>query len=206
MKNKFLQKWLVLTSILLCSFSYAQTLKGKVSDSAGELPGVNIVVKGTTNGTTSKLDGTYVLSNVKATDVVVFSYVGYATMEREVAGKSILNVVLVEDTNSLDEVVVVGYGTKKKSLVTGAISSIDGKQLKSSSNQRVEQVLQGRTSGVTVSSSSGSPGSGAKIRIRGADKNERTEQCLKIEQQLSAHLIQQICFINVFYRLAPTTE
>ena len=168
MKNNFLQKWLVLTAILLCGFSYGQTLKGKVSDSAGELPGVNIVVKGTTNGTTSKLDGTYVLSNVKSTDVVVFSYVGYRTMEIGVAGKSVLNVVLEEDANSLDEVVVVGYGTKKKSLVTGAISSIDGKQLKSSSNQRVEQVLQGRTSGVTVSSSSGAPGSGAKIRIRGA--------------------------------------
>ncbi len=168
MKNNFSQKLLLVFSFLLCSFSYGQNLKGTVSDSFGELPGVNIIVKGTTNGTTSKLDGSYVLTNVKPTDVIVFSYLGYKTLEIGVEGKNVLNVILIEDTNSLDEVVVVGYGTKKKSLVTGAISSIDSKQIKSSSNQRVEQVLQGRTSGVTVSSSSGSPGSGAKIRIRGA--------------------------------------
>lgn len=168
MKNSFLQKLLFVAAFLLCSFSFGQNLKGIVSDSSGELPGVNIIVKGTTNGTTTGLDGSYVLTNVKPTDIIVFSYVGYKTLEMGVEGKLVLNVILEEDTNSLDEVVVIGYGAKKKSLVTGAISSIDSKQIKSSSNQRVEQVLQGRTSGVTVSSSSGSPGSGAKIRIRGA--------------------------------------
>lgn len=168
MKNSFLQKLLFVAAFLLCSFSYGQNLKGIVSDSSGELPGVNIIVKGTTNGTTTRLDGSYVLSNVKPTDIIVFSYIGYKTMEIGVEGRVVLDVILIEDTNSLDEVVVVGYGVKKKSLVTGAISSIDSKQIKSSSNQRVEQILQGRTSGVTVSSSSGSPGSGAKIRIRGA--------------------------------------
>jgi len=168
MKNSFLQKLLFITAFLLCSFSYGQNLKGIVSDGSGELPGVNIIVKGTTNGTTTRLDGSYVLTNVKPADIIVFSYVGYKTLEVGVEGRVVLNVILEEDTNSLDEVVVVGYGAKKKSLVTGAISSIDSKQIKSSSNQRVEQVLQGRTSGVTVSSSSGSPGSGAKIRIRGA--------------------------------------
>jgi len=168
MKNSFLQKLLFITAFLLCSFSFGQNLKGIVSDSSGELPGVNIIVKGTTNGTTTRLDGSYVLTNVKPTDIIVFSFVGYRTMEIGVEGRVVLDVLLEEDTNNLDEVVVVGYGAKKKSLVTGAISSIDSKQIKSSSNQRVEQVLQGRTSGVTVSSSSGSPGSGAKIRIRGA--------------------------------------
>jgi len=168
MKNSFLQKLLFVAAFLLCSFSYGQNLKGIVSDSSGELPGVNIIVKGTTNGTTTRLDGSYVLSNVKPTDIIVFSYIGYKTIEIGVEGRVVLDVILIEDTNSLDEVVVVGYGVKKKSLVTGAISSIDSKQIKSSSNQRVEQILQGRTSGVTVSSSSGSPGSGAKIRIRGA--------------------------------------
>ncbi len=175
MKNSFLQKLLLISSFLLYSFSYAQTVKGTVSDSSGELPGVNIIVKGTVNGTTTGLDGEYVLTNVKPTDIIVFSFVGYKTLEVNVEGKGVLNVTLIEDSNNLDEVVVVGYGTKKKSLVTGAISSIDSKQIKSSSNQRVEQVLQGRTSGVTVSSSSGSPGSGAKIRIRGAGSSGNSD-------------------------------
>lgn len=113
------------------------------------------------------MDGSYVIKNVKSNDVLVFSFIGYKTVEVPINGKSVVNVTLEEDSDTLEEVVVVGYGTKKKSLVTGAISSIDSKEIKSVSNQRVDQVLQGRTSGVTVSSSSGSPGFGTKIRIRG---------------------------------------
>ncbi len=165
-KNSFL--FFLLAFMLTSVFSLnAQNVNGVVSDDSGPLPGVNVIVKGTTRGTETDFDGKYSLTNVKSNDVLIFSYVGYKTIEVAVSGRTTINVTLEEDTSTLEEVVVVGYGTKKKSLVTGAISSINSKDIKSVSNQRVDQVLQGRTSGVTVSSSSGSPGAQTKIRIRG---------------------------------------
>lgn len=175
MKKSFLKNLMLLSFFLLSLYGYSQTVKGVVSDELGEVVGVNIIVKGTTNGAVTEMDGSYTINNVKSDDVLVFSFVGYKTKEIKVNGRQIINVLLEEDTNNLDEVVIVGYGTKKKSLVTGAISSIDSKEIKSVSSQRVEQVLQGRTSGVTVVASSGSPGSGAKIRIRGAGSNGQTD-------------------------------
>ncbi|WP_299683006.1 TonB-dependent receptor [uncultured Tenacibaculum sp.] len=165
-KNIF--SFFLLTFMLISTFGLnAQNVNGVVSDNSGPLPGVNVIVKGTTRGTETDFDGKYSLNDVKSNDVLVFSYVGYKTIEIAVDGRTTVNVTLEEDTSTLEEVVVVGYGTKKKSLVTGAISSIDSKEIQSVSNQRVDQVLQGRASGVTVSSSSGSPGSQTKIRIRG---------------------------------------
>jgi TonB-linked SusC/RagA family outer membrane protein len=149
-------------------FSQNKTITGQVNDSSGNLlPGVSVLVKGTTKGVTTDFNGNYSISGVSPTNELVFSYLGMNSKTVLVGNKTKLNVSLIENSESLDEIVVVGYGSKKKSLVTGAISSIDSDQIKSSSNQRVESVLQGRTSGVTVSSSSGSPGSGASIRIRG---------------------------------------
>ena len=168
MKKNIFTFFLLVFTLTSLSFSLsAQNVEGVVSDATGGLPGVNVIVKGTTRGVETDFNGKYTLTNVKPNDVLVFSFIGYKTKEIAINGKSTVNVTLEEDSSTLEEVVVVGYGTKKKSLVTGAISSIDSKQIQSVSNQRVEQVLQGRTSGVTVSSSSGSPGSGAKIRIRG---------------------------------------
>jgi len=175
MKNNFLKNFFLV--MLLSSFSilYAQDITGTVSDATGPVPGVNVTVKGTSNGTATDFDGNYTIKNVKPTDVLVYSYVGYKSQEILVGDKKTINVTLEEDQNSLDEVVVVGYGAKKKSLVTGAISSVNSEDIKSVSNQRVEQALQGRTSGVTVSSSSGSPGSGARIRIRGTGSSGNSE-------------------------------
>ncbi|MCH2033495.1 MAG: SusC/RagA family TonB-linked outer membrane protein [Tenacibaculum sp.] len=167
MKKNIFKYFLLALTFVSSIAATAQDVKGVVSDAAGELPGVNVLVKGTSRGVETGLDGSYVIKNVKSNDVLVFSFIGYKTVEVPINGKSVVNVTLEEDSDTLEEVVVVGYGTKKKSLVTGAISSIDSKEIKSVSNQRVDQVLQGRTSGVTVSSSSGSPGSGTKIRIRG---------------------------------------
>lgn len=175
MKNNILKNFLIV--MLLSSFSvlYAQDVKGVVSDANGPVPGVNVTVKGTNNGTATDFDGNYVLKNVNGDAILVFSYVGYKTKEVAVGNKSVVDVVLEGDQNALDEVVVVGYGAKKKSLVTGSISSVNSEDIKSVSNQRVEQALQGRTSGVTVSSSSGSPGSGARIRIRGTGSSGSSE-------------------------------
>jgi TonB-linked SusC/RagA family outer membrane protein len=174
MQNKLLKKLILPLFLLLGSIIYAQSVSGIVSDNSGPVPGVNVLVKGTTTGTVTDFDGKFKISANNG-DVIVFSYVGFLTQEISYSGQSKINVLLKEDAALLDEIVVVGYGSKKKSLVTGSISSIDSKQIKSSSNQRVEQVLQGRTSGVTVSSSSGSPGQGAQIRIRGAGSSGNSE-------------------------------
>ena len=162
----------IIACLMLCMqnvFSQSKTITGLVKDSSGNtLPGVSVVIKGTTKGANTDFEGNYSISDVSPNNELVFSYLGMNSQTILVGDKTKINVILQDNLESLDEIVVVGYGSKKKSLVTGAISSIDSKQIKSSSNQRVEAVLQGRTSGVTVSSSSGSPGSGAKIRIRGA--------------------------------------
>lgn len=170
MKNRLLKKLVLPVFLLLGSIIYAQQVSGIVSDKSGPVPGVNVLVKGTTTGTVTDFDGKFEISASNG-NILVFSFVGYLTQEVRYSGQSSINVLLEEDAALLDEVVVVGYGTKKKSLVTGAISSISSKDIQNTSAPRVEQVLQGRTSGVSVVSSSGAPGSGAKIRIRGAGSN-----------------------------------
>ncbi|WP_299122796.1 TonB-dependent receptor [uncultured Tenacibaculum sp.] len=188
MKNSFFRKLILLSAFLLSIYGYSQTVKGVVTDNLGEVVGVNIVVKGTNIGAVTEMDGSYTINNVKPDAILVFSFVGYKTKEVSVNGRKIINVLLEEDSNNLDEVVIVGYGAKKKSLVTGAISSIDSKEIKSVSSQRVEQVLQGRTSGVTVVASSGSPGSGAKIRIRGAGSNGNSDPLFIVDGMKVANL------------------
>lgn len=175
MKVNVFKKLFFGISILLGVSLSAQTVTGKVTDADLPLPGASVLVKGTSNGTSTNFDGNYTLNDVSPDAILVFSYLGFITQEIPVNGQSVINVNLLEDENALDEVVVVGYGTKKKSLVTGAISSISAKQIKSASNQRIESVLQGRTSGVTVTSSSGSPGQGAQIRIRGAGSSGNSD-------------------------------
>ena len=169
----------IIACLLLCMqnvFSQSKTITGLVKDATGSsLPGVSVVIKGTTTGVETDFDGNYSISNVSSSNELVFSYLGMNTKTVLVGNKTRVDIVLEENAESLEEIVVVGYGSKKKSLVTGAISSIDSEQIKSTSNQRVEAVLQGRTSGVTVSSSSGSPGSGAKIRIRGAGSSGNSD-------------------------------
>ncbi|HSJ11957.1 MAG TPA: TonB-dependent receptor [Gillisia sp.] len=148
---------------------YAQTIsvQGKVTDQ-NELPllGVNVLVKDATRGTTTDFDGNYLIE-VSPNDILVFSYVGYQTREFQITGSQTLNVVLQEDADALEEVVVVGYGTQRKSVNTGAISSVKAEELEAVPNGRIEQTLQGRVSGVTIASNSGQPGSSSTVRVRG---------------------------------------
>jgi len=131
---------------------YAQTIsvQGKVTDQ-NNLPllGVNVLVKDATKGTTTDFDGNYLIE-VSPNDILVFSYVGFETKEFPITGSQTLNVVLQEDADALEEVVVVGYGTQKKSVNTGAISSVKAEELEAVPNGRIEQTLQGRVSGVTI--------------------------------------------------------
>ena len=164
-------------TLLLLLFSVAFfgqdiNVKGVVKDAAtGEtLPGVSVVVKGTSVGTETDFDGMYQLKNVKKGSTLIFSYLGMQTKE-VVANKEVINVTLEESAQQLDEIVVVGYGTQRKKEVTGAVSLISSETLEEIKPVRVEQALQGQVAGVNITSTSGSPGAGLSIRIRGITTN-----------------------------------
>lgn len=158
------------------------TVTGKVTaeDSEG-LPGVSIVIKGTTTGTVSDFEGSYSIEAPSPNATLVFSFVGYTTEEIEINNRSVIDVSLVSDVRALEEIVVIGYGSQKKSLVTGAISSVSADDLETVSNSRIDQALQGRTSGVSITPTSGSPGSPTKIRIRGVSSNGNADPLFIID-------------------------
>jgi len=175
------RKWLIKPTMLLlmvlCNVAiiFAQSsdkeISGTVFDSSGQtLPGVNISLKGTTIGTVSNIDGKYSIS-ASSENVIVFSFMGFTIQEIPVGDKTTISVTMIEDALNMDEVVVVGYGTKKKSLVTGSISSVKAEDLQNVPVSRADQAIQGKTAGVSILSTSGSPGAGAKIRIRGVNSN-----------------------------------
>jgi len=145
-------------------------VKGTVTDAAGKtLPGVNVIVKGSTTGAITDVDGKYVLENIPPDATLVFSFVGMKNQEVAVAGRTIIDIVMQEETIGIDEVVVVGYGTMKKSDLTGAISSISDKSFLDQPSSSINSVLSGRAPGVTVRRMNGAPGQGSTIRIRGAN-------------------------------------
>lgn len=167
MKRKFTS---ILCFLMLLSFSgFAQKqISGKVVDEENlPIPGVTVLEKGTNNGTTTNAQGEYKIDLEKAGNTLVFSFVGFKNKEVVTAGQSEINIKMVFKVSELDEVVVVGYGVQKKSVVTGAISKVKAKDLENQQNARVEQSLQGRTSGVRVTTASGQPGASATVRIRG---------------------------------------
>jgi len=148
--------------------AFAQQVKGTVTDATGyPVIGAAVIIDGSTNGTTTDLDGNYQLNNVAANATLTVSSIGYVSQTIQVNGRAVIDVVLEEDALMLDDVVVVGYGVQKKSVVTAAISSITSDNLKNQSNTRIDNVLQGMTSGVTVTQSSGAPDAGSQVRIRG---------------------------------------
>ena len=156
--------------LLLTGVASAQGLRveGTVTGSDDNLgiPGVAVLVKGTTTGVSTDMDGRYELT-VPAGSVLVFSFIGMVTEERTVTEAGELNVVLTPDTQELSEIVVIGYGTQKKSVVTASIAKISADDLASTAPVRMDNALKGLASGVTVTSSSGQPGAAAQIRVRG---------------------------------------
>lgn len=146
-----------------------QTIKGKVTDEAGAgLPGVSVLIKGTKKGVSTNGNGEFSLSFPQGTTVVlVFTSVGYISQEVSVGSRSVINVSLVPDNKALAEVVVVGYGTQKKSDVTGSIASINDKALKEVPTSNMVSALQGRVAGLEIQRTGSTPGSGNQIRIRG---------------------------------------
>ena len=141
-------------------------ITGNVSDAMGPIIGATVKVKGTKNAAVTDFDGNYTL-NVGAGQTVEVTYVGYVTKTFKVGGQSKYDITLVEDNNSLDEVVVVGYGTMKKSDISGASVSMGEDQIKGSIITNLDQSFQGRVAGVTSVATSGAPGSSTSIRVRG---------------------------------------
>jgi TonB-linked SusC/RagA family outer membrane protein len=162
---------LVMIMLLGNSVAWAQgrTVTGKVTDPTGfGLPGVSVQLKGTQRGATTNGDGVYSLANVPDNATLVLSFIGYVTQEVPVGDRSTIDVKLVDDTKALQEVVVVGYGTQKIKDATGSVASLGTKDFNKGVISSPEQLLQGRVSGVQITPSSGEPGAGINVSIRGA--------------------------------------
>ncbi|AYN66335.1 TonB-dependent receptor [Euzebyella marina] len=154
--------------VMFGHFAFSQTtVSGVVSDESGvPLPGASIVVAGTTNGTQTDFDGNYTISDVPPNGNLTVSYIGYLTQQVPVNSRTTINVTLAEDLQTLDEVVVVGYGTQSRAEVTGAITTVGSEELTALPVATADQALQGRAAGVTVLNT-GSPGTAPVVRIRG---------------------------------------
>ncbi|ADF53505.1 tonB-dependent Receptor Plug domain protein [Zunongwangia profunda SM-A87] len=168
--SKRLFRGMLIAVLFLCAqVSLAQeiSISGTVTDNAGPVPGANVIVKGTTNGTQTDFDGNFSLKEVSSNAVLVVSFLGYATKEIPVDGREEINIVLETDQESLDEVVVVGYGTQRKSDLTGAVSTVSSKSIQEMPVTNPEQALAGKAAGVNISTNSGRPGGNTNVRIRG---------------------------------------
>ncbi|MGY8914554.1 MAG: SusC/RagA family TonB-linked outer membrane protein, partial [Flavobacteriales bacterium] len=170
------------------------TINGTVKDATinDVLPGVNVLVKNQSRGTTTDFDGIFTLSDVKVGDVLIFSYIGFVTKEVTLQNSNDLMVSLQEDVNTLDEVVVVGYGTSTKKEITGAVTVVGSETIEDLNPTRIEQALQGQVAGVQITSESGSPGSASSIRIRGISTNGDNRPLILVD----GNVIEDLSVIN----------
>lgn len=144
------------------------SVSGKVTDSSGaSLPGVTVIVKGTVNGTITNADGNYTLVNVPGNSILQFSFVGMAQKEIEVAGRSVINIQMLEESIGIEEIVAIGYGTVKKRDLTGAVSSVKSEEIKSAPVSNAMEAIQGRVAGLDITRESGKANSGTSILLRG---------------------------------------
>tara|TARA_R110002020_G_scaffold473448_1_gene702695 strand:- start:6125 stop:9280 length:3156 start_codon:yes stop_codon:yes gene_type:complete len=197
LKSDFTEKWLmkIFIGLFLCTALTAMaqnTITGTVVDANGTpLPGVNVIVQGTSTGAATDFDGKYEIS-ASPENVIVFSYVGFNSVEETVGSRSVINVTLTEDSESLQEVVVVAYGAAAKKDVTGAVSSINSEELTSFPSTSVDQAIQGKTAGVQVTQNSGAPGSSVSVNIRGVGSFGNTTPLYVID----GFPTQDISFLN----------
>lgn len=168
-KSKAVQK-----AILMSIADFA--VSGQITDENGEsLPGATVLEKGTSNGTITGIDGRFNFAASNENAILLVSFVGYQSMEVSLAGRSVIDIQMNLDVSALQEVIVVGYGTQKKSDLTGSVSSVKPEDIESMAVPTLDQALQGRAAGVFVSRSSGAPGAGAEIFIRGAGSIQGTD-------------------------------
>ena len=168
------QSYFLVLFLLISTLGYNQTLEvsGNISDEDGlPLSGVTVYQPETNNGVISDFDGNFVIKNITEGSDLEFSFLGFIDKTITVNNNSLMTIILSEDLESLDEVVIVGYGTQKKKVLTGAVSIVSSQTIEDLTPTRVEQALQGQVSGVNITSQSGSPGSALNIRIRGISTN-----------------------------------
>src|SRR5574344_1067407 len=166
MKRKRLLIFLLTFVVSITAFAQKTNYSGSVVDGNGEpIIGASVVQKGTSWGTVTDIDGNFTLSSADAGSTLIISYIGYKT--KELKGASGMHIKLEESYGNINEVVVIGYGTQKKSVVTAAIAKVSSEDLAATATVRMDNALKGLAAGVQVTSSSGQPGAAARIRIRG---------------------------------------
>ena len=173
----------VLLLFSFVSFGQGKVITGTVTDPGGKgIPGVSVTVKGETRGTTTKEDGTYSLSVPANATTLVFSSVGYGTQEVPINGKSSVGATLQATSTNLNEVVVIGYGTRQKKDLTGSVASVTAKDFQKGVITTPEQLIAGKVAGVSIISNGGQPGQGSTIRIRGGSSlNESNDPLIVID-------------------------
>lgn len=186
----------VIILLFVCGVSHGQNMevKGTVYDAKTNqpLPGASVFVQNSTTGVTTDFDGNFTITNVMKGDVLIISFIGFETQKVVVDDDAFITVQLQESAQSLDEVVVVGYGTQAKKEVTGAVSVVDSETIEKLNPVRVESALQGQVPGVSVTSQSGSPGSASSIRIRGITTNGDNNPLILVD----GNVIEDLSVIN----------
>jgi TonB-linked SusC/RagA family outer membrane protein len=176
-------------------YAYAQNyeIKGIVVDASGApLPGVSIIVKNTTKGVSTDFDGNFTINEVKSGEALVFSYLGFVTKEIVINNSNFLEVTLIDDTQSLEEVVVIGYGTQSKKEITGAVTVVGSETIEKLKPTQVEQALQGQVAGVNITTNSGSPGGSSTISIRGVSTNGDSRPLILVD----GNVVEDLSVIN----------
>ena len=172
---------IVLSLLSLVAFAQSKAVSGVVTDNLGEpLIGVNVAVKGTTNGAVTDIDGKFSIPDVTAKDVLVFSYIGFTTKTVTVGSQSHINLQLLEDQTALEEVVVVGYGTMKKKDLTGSVATVSSDKLTEVPVANAAEALQGKMAGVQIAVGEGSPDASVSIRVRGGGSITQSNEPLYI--------------------------
>ncbi|TAH21975.1 MAG: TonB-dependent receptor [Cytophagales bacterium] len=178
----FVFAFLICAVLAPSAFAQSKTVKGKVtaSDDGAALPGVNIVIKGTSTGTTTDVEGNFSVNVPSSESVLVFSFVGFLQQEIVVGNQSTIDIKLVSDVRALGEIVVVGYGEQKKRDITGSMASVTSKDFNVGAVASPEQLMQGRVAGVVITSANGDPGAAPNVRIRGGTSVNASNQPLYV--------------------------
>jgi len=179
-----------------CFVASAQnfSLSGTVVDQDQNMPllGATVLVKGTQNGVTTDFDGNFKIDEVSVNDILVVSYVGFVSSEMRITSQDNVTISLTPDVDSLEEVLIVGYGTQRKKEITGAVSVISSETIEDLKPTRIEQALQGQVAGVQITPSSGAPGSGLDIKIRGIATNGDSRPLILLD----GNVIEDLSVVN----------